>query len=269
MIENVIKYVKHNFAKNRVYKDVDSFNQACMAWLKRTGNKRKHDTIKKVPAEVFSLEKEYLIPVPDYNFTVANTDSISYQVRKDNIVLYKGNRYRVPKGTYAAGKKVYMVVDDGIIRITDTQTGEIHATHPLSHEKGKLIGQKRNERDKSQSLQEQEELVLQKFNNSPQATYFLSRIHQDKPRYYRDQLGVIRKLLDDWNIEILKEGLEYCTEKELFSAGDFKSSVIYLNQLQEETSPKESLLLIPSKYCGHKPEIRDLSIYEQAMGGNG
>ena len=54
--------------------------------------------------------------VPEYSFVSAVNESISYPVRKDNIVLYKGNRYRVPKGTYYKDKRVYMVVDDA----TDT-----------------------------------------------------------------------------------------------------------------------------------------------------
>ena len=112
---------------------------------------------------MFALEKEHLIPVSEYNFAVAANDSIDYQVRKDNIVLYKGNRYRVPKGTYSPGKRVFMVVSDETVSITDTLTGEIYASHPLCHEKGRLIGQKRDDRDKSKSLQEQECLIQQLF----------------------------------------------------------------------------------------------------------
>lgn len=266
LIENVVKYAKHGFAEHRIFMDIDTFNADCIAWLKRTGNKNVHGTTKKIPAEVFALEKEYLIPVSEYNFAVAINDSISYQIRKDNIVLYKGNRYRVPKGTYSAGKKVFMVVTDDVIAITDTLTGEIYATHPLCHEKGKLIGQKRDERDKSKSLLEQEQLLQQLFQDDELVTPFLERIHQEKPRYYRDQLGVIRKLFGDWNTELLIKGLHYCSEKELYSAGDLKSSIIYLDQMKPEPKKKENLTALPSKYRGNKPEIRDLSVYEQAMG---
>lgn len=265
LIENVIKYAKHGFAEHRIFKDIDSFNEECIAWLKRTGNKKKHGTTQKIPAEVFSLEKEYLIPVSEYSFTVAANDSIDYQVRKDNIVLYKGNRYRVPKGTYSSGKRVFMVVHDDVISITDTLTGEIYASYSLCHDKGKLIGQKRDERDKSKSLQEQEKMVLELFQNDELAAPFLEHIHQDKPRYYRDQLGVIRKLFEEWNTELLIRGLHYCFEKELYSAGDLKSSIIYLNQIKAEPKKKETMPALPSKYRGNIPEVRDLSVYEYAM----
>jgi len=265
LIENVVKYAKHGFAKHRIFMDIGRFNTDCIAWLKRTGNKKVHETTKKIPAEVFTLEKEYLMPVSEYNFAVATNDSISYQIRKDNIVLYKGNRYRVPKGTYATGKKVFMVVEEGVITITDTLTGEIYATHPLCREKGKLIGQKRDERDKSKSLQEQEQMIQQLFQNDELVTPFLEHIHQEKPRYYRDQLGAIRKLFEVWNSGLLIQGLHYCSEKELYSAGNLKSSMIYLDQLKAEPKKKESLTALPAKYRGNTPEIRDLSVYEQAM----
>lgn len=265
LIENVIKYAKHGFAKHRIFKDIDRFNEECIAWLKRTGNKKKHGTTQKIPAEVFSLEKEYLIPVSEYSFTVAVNNSIDYQVRKDNIVLYKGNRYRVPKGTYRAGKRVFMVVHNDVISITDTLTGEIYASHPLCHDKGKLIGQKREERDKSKSLQEQEKTVLGLFQNDDLVTPFLEHIRHEKPRYYRDQLGLIRKLFEEWSTELLIHGLRYCTEKELYSAGDLKSSILYLNQIKAEPKKRETMSALPSKYRGNTPEVRDLSIYEHAM----
>ena len=265
LIENVVKYAKHGFAEHRIFRDIDSFNADCIAWLKRTGNKKKHGTTQKIPAEVFTLEKESLVPVSEYNFTVAANDSIDYQVRKDNIVLYKGNRYRVPKGTYSAGKRVFMIVKNDVILITDTLTGEIYATHPLCHDKGKLIGQKRDERDKSKSLQEQEKSIHELFQNDDLVAQFLEHIHQEKPRYYRDQLGLIRKLFEEWNTELLIHGLHYCSEKELYSAGDLKSSIIYLEQVKTAPKKKENMPALPSKYRGNIPEIRDLSVYEQAM----
>ena len=265
LIENVVKYAKHGFAEHRIFRGIDSFNADCIAWLKRTGNKKVHGTTKKIPAEVFALEKEHLIPVSEYNFAVAVNDSIDYQVRKDNIVLYKGNRYRVPKGTYSPGKKVFMVVEEASISVTDILTGEIYATHPLCHDKGKLIGQKRNDRDTNKSLLEQERMIQQLFQEDRLVTPFLEHIHQEKPRYYRDQLGAIRQLFEDWNTELLIHGLHYCSEKELYSAGDLKSSIIYLAQLKIEPQKKEKLAALPSKYRGNAPEIRDLSVYEHAM----
>ena len=63
-VENVVKYVKRNFAKNRTFHNLEKLNEDCLAWLERTGNGKVHNTTKKIPAEVFALEKQYFIPVP-------------------------------------------------------------------------------------------------------------------------------------------------------------------------------------------------------------
>ena len=268
-VENVVKYAKHGFAEHRVFYDIDSFNEDCIKWLERTGNKEKHGTTHKRPVEVFAVEKEYLIPVSAYSFESAVKESIPYPVRKDNVVLYKGNRYRVPKGTYDRDKRVYMVINpkNDTVDITDMITGEIYASHPLCHEKGMLIGQKRDTRDKSKTILDQEEALKVLFENDALVGPFLEHIHQEKPRYYRDQLGVIKQLFEEWNAEAVIKGLHYCSERELYSAGDLKSSIIYLTQadIERKRNKIRDGTAFPEKYQGDKPEIRSLSVYEQAM----
>lgn len=269
-IENVVKYAKYGFAEHRTFTDIESFNADCIAWLKRTGNAEEHGTTKKIPAEVFnSVEREYLLPVSEYNFAVATDESITYQVRKDNIVCYKGNRYRVPKGTYSPGKQVYMVIkDNDTVEITDVLTDEVYAIHPLSKDKGKLIGKKRSYRDKSQSLVDLENALEELFDNDILVKPFLEHIHQEKPRYYRDQLGVIKKLFEEWNKEQIIEGIKYCSEKELYTAGDLKSTVIYLFERKPDVKKnRKAANALPDKYKGTSPEIRNLSEYEIAIGG--
>ena len=269
-VENVVKFAKHGFAEHRTFTDIESFNEDCIAWLKRTANHDKHGTTYQRPDEVFALEREYLIPVSEYSFNAADDDSIDYPVRKDNIVLYLGNRYRVPVGTYHKGVRVYMVVDEGKdeVSVTDTVTGEIYATHPLCHEKGKLIGRsERSERDKSKTVTEQEAALKELFDNDELVEPFLDHIHQEKPRYYRDQLGVIKKLFEEWNRDDILKGLKYCSEKELYSANELKSSIIYLTQerIDNLKTKKKDSTPLPDKYRGDKPEIRSLSAYEVAM----
>ena len=88
-IENVVGYVKKNFARNRVYYHIDKLNEQCQAWLIRTGNGKVHNTTKKIPAEVFNEERKYLTPVieklkPQKTLI---TGSISATVRKNNIIV--------------------------------------------------------------------------------------------------------------------------------------------------------------------------------------
>ena len=268
-IEAVIKYGKRAFAEHRILDDIDDFNRDCIAWLERTGNAEEHGTTKKIPAEVFAIEKEYLLPVSEYSFAKPADESITYQVRKDNVVLFKSNRYRVPKGTYRPGKRVYMVVEGDMVSIVDVETGVLYAKHTLSTGKGELIGESsRSSRDKSKTLLELEGIVRSLLGDcSGMTDPFLSHIHREKRRYYRDQLGVIRNLFDEWDAELIQKALVYCSEQELYSAGELSSAVAYMSLLEEEKLNKTSgrPVRLPEKYRGGSPQIRDLGIYEQAM----
>ena len=269
-IEAVIKYAKRGFAEHRILDDIDDFNRDCISWLERTGNAEEHGTTKMIPAEVFAIEKEYLIPVSEYSFAKPSKDSISYQVRKDNVVLYKSNRYRVPKGTYKKNKRVFMIVEGDMVSIVDTETGVLYARHTLGTGKGELIGKSsRLGRDKSQTILELEAAVKALLGECGGRTdSYLSRIHREKRRYYRDQLGVIKRLFDEWDAELVQKALVYCTEQELYSAGELSSATAYMSMLEKENDNKvtDNHVRLPQKYRGDAPPIRDLSVYEEAMG---
>ena len=58
-VENVVKFIKGNFAKHRVFYQIDTWNEQCLKWLERKGNYQVHNTIKKRPVEVFAREKPH------------------------------------------------------------------------------------------------------------------------------------------------------------------------------------------------------------------
>ncbi|WP_137671251.1 hypothetical protein [Paenibacillus naphthalenovorans] len=62
-----MKYVKQNFARHRMFVSVDKLNEECLSWLDRTGNTLVHHTTKKIPAEVFAIEKQHPSPGPRKN----------------------------------------------------------------------------------------------------------------------------------------------------------------------------------------------------------
>ena len=89
---------------------------------------------------------------------------------------------------------MFLIVENETVTITDTETGEIYAKHPLCHDKGRLVGHKRSERDCSRRQEQLEEDTLGILGGSDAAKQFLNKIHKTKPRYYRDQLGVIKNI---------------------------------------------------------------------------
>jgi DNA modification methylase len=103
-IEQVVKYVKNNFAKNRTFDNLIDWQDSCMRWLKRTGNYKVHHNTKKRPFEVYALEKQHLQKVSGtYIFEDIFVSSITRNINKDNVIRFDGNRYSVPLGTYRKG----------------------------------------------------------------------------------------------------------------------------------------------------------------------
>lgn len=96
----MVKYVKNNCLKFREYTTDDEMNQVIKDWLERRGNGKEHGRTKKVPAEVFPLEKQHLIPVDKKINNTLPTNSIERTVRKNNTIYYLANEYSLPPGTY-------------------------------------------------------------------------------------------------------------------------------------------------------------------------
>lgn len=268
-VEAVVKYAKYNFADHRTFTNIDNFNAECLSWLERRGNGKEHNTTKKIPAEVFTLEKDYLQPVPLFR-KISLEESVAYIVRKDNTVLYKSNRYRVPKGTYRPGLKVKLSIDESSMCISDTVTGEIYARHTISVERGKLITLPHSDRELNKKLKEVHEQTLSYFNNKEQSSSFLNEIKQLKPRYFKDQLNVITKSCEEAESnEIINNALTYCIKYKLYSASEFNSAIDYYTELSRQVKREtpRPLPQLPSKYKMANPKVRDISEYRKAMEG--
>jgi len=266
-IEAVVKYAKYNFAIHRIFIDVDSFNEDSLKWLERTGNGKMHEITKKVPAEVFTVEKKHLLPVPEL-FEKNSTTSLTYSVRKNNIVLYKQNRYQVPKGTYTPGKEVKLILNNTKVDILDIETDELIVSHLLSTKQGELVKIIHPERDIHNSLQIVYEKAFVSLGETANAKTFLDNIRKEKARYCKDQLGVIINITPSYEGELIKEAVDYCTMRSMWSAGMFKETLEYLGGQKENKTTTKTILdniSIPSKYKGLKPEVRNISEYSNAL----
>lgn len=265
-IEAVVKYAKYNFANHRIFENINTLNEKCIDWLNRRANSKEHEITKKIPAEVFSLEKECLQPVPEFR-TITSEKSITYLVRKDNTVMYHSNRYRVPKGTYRPGLQVKMLVEGVSLTIADNETGEVYARHTISAEKGRLIPLSHEDRELNYKLAELYERALTFFDDKQVSAAFLTAIRKEKPRYFRDQLTVIIRTCEDSESEAVSKALSYCRKHNLCSAGDFKDAVQYYEELNKVPGRSSPLIkpTIPDKYKVIQTNVRDISEYKRAM----
>jgi len=275
-VEKVVDFVKDNFASNRTFYGIDRWNDDCLKWLKRRGNGKVHATTRKIPAEVFIEEKKYLQPVTEKIISKLCALSIAYQVRKDNTVPIKGNRYTVPKGTYK-GPNTYVGVNKvgaRHLKIYEIETGKELATFEIPNTKGNLVKNNNHKRDNSQKVSLLIKKVAGLFSEAEKAEDFMEKIHRAKPRYVRDQLALIETTIASSCMSAADKALDFCVKNNLTSAVDFRDAVKHYSISSDEgTMPQVNRItgLSEAASCkiAVKPQIRDVSEYVKIMRGNG
>ena len=267
-IEAVVKYVKNNFMSCRVFHEIARLNSDGLSWLDRTGNGIIHETTKLIPAVIFKEEQKYLKSVPELSEPLSVPKTAI--VRKNNIVMYKQNRYCMPKGTYTPGKKVRIETDEiaGIVKFFDLKSNTIIEEYPISLGVGKCIRNGHPERDRFANYEELKERAILGFDKDETAKAFVENIISTKPRYVRDQLSIIVKLQAEYKIEELKSAISYCFERNLFSAVDLRDTVRFFNEKNE--TPQIKKITIPIKYSIVVAQKRSLETYANLfpMGGD-
>lgn len=258
-IENVVKYIKYNFLENRIFPGDEILGSCGNSWLERTGNAKRHGTTFKIPAEVFSLEREYLKPLPQIPYF--ENSRIIRNVRKDNTILYNCNRYSLPLGTYNNQKEAIIEVADGLLRAS-TVFGDYICEHPISQGKGLLIKNANHSRDISKPIDRLQDELDELLAH--QASSFLQEIRIEKPRYSRDQFKLLHTLYDIYGQIDLLQAIDFCSTNRLYSATCVKD---FLNHMHSE---KQTINLLPIPVSDSKYHIttekRSLEIYAKAGG---
>lgn len=265
-VEALVKYLKNNFAKHRLYTSLADWNQVQLDWLRRTGNAKEHGTTKKVPAQAFLLEKQYLRPVPNIKIS---EDILTAMVRKDNTIVYKSNRYSVPLGTYHPGRNLAIEETEGILKVIDPETGEILAEHTICLERGRLIKNRHHSRDLTAKVDELFRQTLAKLGNSVEAQEFLIAIRCEKRRYARDQFKLIDRLTDQYPVGILAQAIAYCLRYQLYSAVDCRDAAAYF-AAQDNTWDDVATTVSRAfpKRLSIQIEQRSLAAYTRLYGGD-
>jgi len=268
MIENVVKYIKGNYADSRTFKEIDDWNERAWGWLERTGNQNVHHTTKKRPKEVFTLEKQHLLPVlPILSEESISIHSLTRNVGKDNTIRYSSNRYSVPIGTYNAlpNNEVRVAITDKQLVISHPIDGTIIAEHAISSEKGKLIQNRNHLRDRSKQIKELKMQVLAHFQMTHKAKSYIEEIMKRYPRYRRDQLLILLRVAEE-HPTYLEAALTKSIDEQLYSANDFRDVVHYL--VKEELDSLQRIHTSPPKTI---PQIsismRSMDTYKTILGG--
>ena len=272
-IENVVKYVKYNFADSRIFTNIDNWNERCLAWLERTGNHNVHQTIKKRPEEVFLLEKQHLQPV-SYLLSKESSHefSITRVVNKDNTIIYKSNRYSVPIGTYRPKglNKVVLDIQKGkddksTLVIRRANDSEVLARHELAVGKGKLIKNRNHQRDRSKGIEAFKETIIRQFKDTELASIYVGQLLELYPRYRRDQLMTLQKATIDYS-SVIDEVLLKCMREKLTSANDFRDVAKFLSLNLQHSSESTIEKHKHKKHVNIEVETPPISTYTDILG---
>lgn len=271
-IENVVGYVKNNFAIHRTFYNLDRWNEDCIKWLHRRGNGKSHGTTRKIPAEVFAEERKYLQPVPERIKQNPTGLSLSYQVRKDNTIPVSGNRYRVPRGTYKGSDTYVKVkkVENRVLVISEIETDRELARYEIPFDKGNLLSNTNHFRDISTTVSDMLNDSAGLFTDVQKAHSFFAEIRKEKPRYIRDQLAQIKSAVKGASPDAVDQSLDYCVKNKLFSSVDFKDAVLHYSRGTKtiESSPSSGISPLSAdsiEKIKTKPEIRNISEYAKIL----
>ncbi len=275
-VENAVKYVKCNFGRGRMYTNLAKWNEACLAWLMRTGNGKMHHSIKKIPAEVYALEKQHLQPVSHVE-RAETALSITRDVRKDNTINYLSNRYSLPLGTFdGTDKKVFLLLNEvDELVLYDSQTRLEITRHDRCYEKGKLIKSRSHGRDRTKGIAAYIEHAAGLCPDPLAATLYLNEVHKVKPRYMRDQLQIIVKQLGTAVATDVAEAFAYCMKNHLYGAKYFTDAVVHFEKYRQSSA---AINMLPTEPAVEPPQrskealniqvpIRDMRVYQQVMEG--
>ncbi|MEN8251186.1 MAG: IS21 family transposase [Bacteroidota bacterium] len=266
-VENVVKYVKNNFISGRNFHSLEQLNEDVLKWLDRTANAKKHGSTQKIPKSEWLIEKESLLAVKSSNiYYITEPDRRRYKVRKDNTIAYKRNFYTVPTGTYVdKNSSVWLEMKNDQLNIFDADNESLIATHMISILKGKLIRNNDHLRDKQSSMKDKEQRLVSMLGKDTQCTTYLHAIHSDKPRYYHDHLREILKILQSYDVSVVKVAMHKCLSLGVLNAYDLRKMIEQMSTKNTSEYDKLNLkgLIVPK--AGIKPIRSDINTYEFIM----
>jgi len=253
-IENVVKYIKYNFLRGRRFNSIEILNREAIKWLERKANAKVHAGTRKVPKQEWEIEKQHLNEMKQRFKFIHEDDSST--VRKDNTVLYQGNYYQLPIGTYQGDDTCVKVEDnDGILLFFDDENKQI-ANLKRSYGKGQLIRNNNYVRDHSMKINELIEQSAMTFSNKEMAQEYFDKIRKAMPRYTRDQVSLICKACDGKPNYLKDQALEYCYSNNIFRATDFKAVLEYFDKTSEHTKDEKVKLLDITTSHNPKSQIK-------------
>ena len=99
-------------------------------------------------------------------------------------------------------------------------------------------------------------------------------MRQDKPRYIRDQLKIIKDNSKDKSAELIRKSLNYCLKNRLYGATDFVDALNYFQSIHSPVDIKhrtddsiKPLCELDRSVLKTRVEVRDMNVYIKELQG--
>ena len=256
-VENFVGYVKKNFlAGLDIPPGLMAMNSASRQWLFSIANARIHAETRKVPAELFQIEKPALRPLPP----VAADTSVTRLVRVTNRcrVVVDTNRYSVPS-RYASQRLTLKAFPDRLCLYHDHN---MVASHPRSYERHcdfenpdhvrELLDQRRRARDAK--------WLLTFYSLSPQAEHYHQQLSA-RSLNARVHINKIVALADIYGADKVARAIDDAIASEAF-ASQYIENIL---QQRERHTPQPGPLHLTRRSDLLDLELSpaDLSLYDK------
>jgi hypothetical protein len=133
---------------------------------------------------------------------------------------------------------------------------------------GQKIKKTDHSRDKTGSIAEKIADTARLFAREETALSWMALLRKEKPRYIRDQLGMIQKAIEGKDPQKVEHALKYCLEKAICSASDFKA-ILDLPDTGSKVAPKiRALNPLSGKMPENaliQPEKSNIGEYEEIL----
>lgn len=132
-VESGVKYVKRNFFAGRDGEDVADVTAALQKWVDEIANVRVHGTTHKRPIDLYVVEQEAMLPVPERRFELVTWHQA--RVHQDSHVAFDKRLYSVPWRLIgqdvwlrATAKTIVIYADDARVAMHDRRGRSARST---------------------------------------------------------------------------------------------------------------------------------------------
>ena len=148
--------------------------------------------------------------------------------------------------------------------ISSLQNEEI-IKHSIPTTKGNLVGYKTHVRDYSSKISEIYDEIVGSLTNPEATKTFLDKLKKAKGKYIRDQLSLLKTVIEKYGSIKTSEAIKYCSDNNIISIPDLKTILERQTENQSKENSNSQKIEFNSEYINIYADKRDLGVYTEVF----